>query len=83
MKYSIMIYPLFYYFSIAYGVIVGVLSYVILNGIPLALRKLSGDRIVPPNFDASEPWVVPPGGIVPIWMYVFLFLVLFCSTSED
>ncbi|KII84775.1 hypothetical protein PLICRDRAFT_179116 [Plicaturopsis crispa FD-325 SS-3] len=63
---TIIIIPFTY--NIAYGVIVGIFSYVILNGIPLALRKLSGDRVIPPNLDASEPWVVPPGGIVPIWL---------------
>jgi len=55
-------------FSIAYGVIAGVASYILLNGIPLAIRKLTGDRIVPANLDAKEPWIVPPGGIVPIWI---------------
>jgi adenine/guanine/hypoxanthine permease len=29
---------------------------------------LTGDRIVPANLDAKEPWVVPPGGIIPIWI---------------
>jgi AGZA family xanthine/uracil permease-like MFS transporter len=55
-------------FSIAYGVIAGVGSYILLNGIPLAIRKLSGDRIFPANYDAKEPWIIPPGGIVPIWI---------------
>lgn len=53
--------------SIAYGVIAGVLSYILLNGIPYILRKLTSDRIIPPNFDAAEPWVIPPGGIIPVW----------------
>lgn len=39
-----------------------------LNGIPLAIRKLSGDRIVPANIDAKEPWIIPPGGIIPVWI---------------
>ena len=54
--------------SIAYGVIAGIISYVLLNGVAWALRKISGDRIAPPALDASEPWVIPPGGIVPTWM---------------
>ena len=54
--------------SIAYGVIAGIISYVLINGIAWALRKVSGDRIVPPNYDSAEPWVIPPGGIVPAWM---------------
>jgi len=55
-------------FSIAYGVIAGVLSYMILNGIPLFLKKISKGRIVPPDYDLAEEWVIPPGGIVPSWM---------------
>lgn len=54
--------------SIAYGVIAGILSYILLNGIPWAIRKLSGKRISPPNYDSSEPWVIPPGGIMPFWL---------------
>lgn len=57
--------------SIAYGVIAGVLSYILINGIAWSLDKVSGGRISPPNYDESEPWVIPPGGIVPIWMFVF------------
>ena len=53
--------------SIAYGVIAGVGSYILLNGIPGLIRRLTGDHIVPPNIDAAEPWVIPPGGLVPVW----------------
>ena len=64
-----------YFFSIAYGVIAGILSFVLLNGIVLLVRKATAGRIIPPNLDASEKWVVPPGGIVPLWMFViFLFV---------
>ena len=56
--------------SIAYGVIAGVLSYITLNGIPFIITKLSGGRIVPHEVDKAEPWVIPPGGIVPPWVYV-------------
>ena len=56
--------------SIAYGVIAGVLSYITLNGIPFIIKKLSGGRIVPHEADKAEPWVIPPGGIVPPWVYV-------------
>jgi len=63
---TIIIIPLTY--NIAYGVIAGVLSYVLLNGIPLVLKKISGGRILPPNYEASEEWVIPPGGVVPLWI---------------
>ena len=56
--------------SIAYGVIAGIMSYMLLNGITLALRKISGGRIVPHDLDNAEEWVIPPGGIVPAWVYV-------------
>ncbi|KZP24240.1 hypothetical protein FIBSPDRAFT_822380 [Athelia psychrophila] len=62
---TIIVIPLSY--NIAYGVIAGVVSYILLNGIPGAIRMLTRGRIVPPNIDAAEPWVIPPGGLVPIW----------------
>jgi len=63
---TLIIIPLTY--NIAYGVIAGVLSYIILNGTPLLLKKLSGGRIVPPNYADAEEWVIPPGGILPYWI---------------
>ncbi|KAI9438923.1 xanthine/uracil permease [Lactarius indigo] len=63
---TILIIPLT--FNIAYGVIAGITSYILLNGLPWVLRKVSRDRIVPSNYGNAEPWIVPPGGIVPVWM---------------
>jgi AGZA family xanthine/uracil permease-like MFS transporter len=63
---TIIIIPLSY--NIAYGVIAGVASFILINGTAWALRKLTGGRIVPPSIDAAEPWIIPPGGIVPIWI---------------
>lgn len=63
---TILIIPLTY--NIAYGVIAGVLSYVLLNGVPWLIQKATGGRIVPPDLDASEEWVIPPGSIVPYWI---------------
>jgi len=63
---TLIIIPLSY--NIAYGLIAGLLTYISINFIPWALRKLSNDRIVPPNYDASEEWTVPPGSIFPSWM---------------
>lgn len=65
---TLIIIPLTY--NIAYGVIAGIISYVLLNGVAWLLRKISGNRIAPPALDAAEPWVIPPGGIVPTWMKV-------------
>jgi len=58
-------------FNIAYGVIAGIASYLLLNGVPWAIGKISGGRVLPPNIEASEEWTVPPGGMIPFWMYVF------------
>jgi len=55
-------------YSIAYGVIAGILSYILLNGIPLILKKVSGGKIIPADYDASEEWVIPAGGMTPPWM---------------
>ncbi|KAI6012211.1 permease family-domain-containing protein [Pisolithus marmoratus] len=63
---TILIIPLSY--NIAYGVITGVCSYIIINGSVWIIRRASNDRFLPPNYDASEPWVIPPGGVVPGWV---------------
>jgi len=62
--------------SMAYGVIAGILCYLLLNGIPFVLRKVSGDKLLPLDYELKEKWVIPPGGITPVWVYV-LRLVLF------
>ncbi|KIK95712.1 hypothetical protein PAXRUDRAFT_140080 [Paxillus rubicundulus Ve08.2h10] len=67
---TILVIPLSY--NIAYGVIVGVVSYIFLNGFVWIVRKVTNERISPPNYDASEAWVVPPGGIVPTWIKIVL-----------
>ncbi|KAG2134678.1 permease family-domain-containing protein [Suillus cothurnatus] len=67
---TILFIPLSY--NIAYGVIVGVFSYVIINGFVWVVSRASNNAIVPPNYDASEPWVIPPGGIVPSWIKILL-----------
>jgi len=63
---TLIIIPLTY--NIAYGVIAGVLSYLLLNGIPLVIKQISGGRLLPSGYEDSEKWTVPPGGIVPAWM---------------
>ncbi|KAL4244170.1 nucleobase:cation symporter-2 (NCS2) family protein [Abortiporus biennis] len=63
---TLIVIPLTY--NIAYGVIAGIISFVLINGIAWLIRKASGGRIVPPSFDQSEQWVIPPGSIIPSWM---------------
>ena len=57
-------------YNIAHGIIVGVISYTLLNGSIWAIRKVSGGRISPADYDEGERWEVPPGGVVPFWMCV-------------
>ena len=52
--------------GIAYGVLAGVISYILLN--PFFLRKISGGRIAPENYGNSERWVISPGSILPFWV---------------
>jgi AGZA family xanthine/uracil permease-like MFS transporter len=67
---TLVIIPLTY--NIAYGVIAGLISYMILNGVPFILRKISKGRIVPSDYDLAEEWVIPPGGIIPHWILKLL-----------
>ncbi|KAI9923928.1 hypothetical protein ASPWEDRAFT_152795 [Aspergillus wentii DTO 134E9] len=56
-------------YSIAYGLIAGILSYIAINVIVWVIEKASGGRIKPPNKDEKEPWTYKlPGGVFPPWM---------------
>jgi AGZA family xanthine/uracil permease-like MFS transporter len=56
-------------YSIAYGLIAGILSYTLINTLFYNVEKASGGRIVPPNKEEKDPWTWRiPGGIVPPWM---------------
>ncbi|KZV59487.1 hypothetical protein PENSPDRAFT_760424 [Peniophora sp. CONT] len=67
---TIIMIPLTY--NIAYGVIAGIFTYLLLNGIPWLIAKASNDRVVPPTYNQAETWVVPPGGIVPSWAKIVM-----------
>ncbi|KAF8714707.1 xanthine uracil permease, partial [Rhizoctonia solani] len=56
-------------YNIAYGLITGIVTYVLLNTLPWAIRRLSGRRISPPGYeDEREPWSIPDDGLLPLWM---------------
>jgi len=56
-------------YSIAYGLIAGITSYIFLNTVVWIVEKASGGRIVPPNKDEKEHWTWRiPGGVMPPWM---------------
>ncbi|KAJ1916015.1 hypothetical protein IWQ60_008252 [Tieghemiomyces parasiticus] len=69
---TIAIMPLTY--SIAYGLIAGILSYVIINGAAYIIERVARGRIAIPDKNLREPWNqirldVEGGGITPPWMY--------------
>ncbi|KAI1129311.1 purine transporter [Nemania abortiva] len=56
-------------YSIAYGLIAGIILYIIINTLVWLIGLASGGRIVPPNKDEKEPWSWRiPGGAMPPWM---------------
>ncbi|KAF2130519.1 hypothetical protein P153DRAFT_384784 [Dothidotthia symphoricarpi CBS 119687] len=56
-------------YSIAYGLIAGIVSYILINTLVFIIEKASGGRIVPPNKDEKEHWTYRiPGGILPPWV---------------
>ncbi|KAK7946491.1 uncharacterized protein PG986_010812 [Apiospora aurea] len=55
-------------YSIANGLIGGVCSYILINGVVWLVEKLSGGRVVPHDKNLKDPWTWRvPGGIFPAW----------------
>ena len=56
-------------YSIAYGLIAGIMSYILLNTTAWILEKVSGGRIRPQDKDLKDPWTYKiEGGLLPPWM---------------
>jgi AGZA family xanthine/uracil permease-like MFS transporter len=56
-------------YSIAYGLIAGICSYMLINTTVWIIEKASAGRIVPPNKDEKEPWTWRlEGGLLPPWI---------------
>ncbi|KAF2739758.1 hypothetical protein EJ04DRAFT_508621 [Polyplosphaeria fusca] len=56
-------------YSIAYGLIAGIISYMIINTTVWLIEMASGGRIVPPNKHEKEHWTWRiPGGFFPPWI---------------
>ncbi|KAI1349906.1 purine transporter [Xylaria sp. FL0043] len=56
-------------YSIAYGLIAGIILYIIINTLVWAIERASGGRIVPSNKSEKDPWTWRiPGGALPPWM---------------
>lgn len=64
---TIVIMPFTY--SIAYGLIAGIMSYIFINTTILIIEKASGGRIKPANKEDKEFWTYKVvGGVVPPWV---------------
>ncbi|KAH8195407.1 hypothetical protein TruAng_010439 [Truncatella angustata] len=56
-------------YSIADGLIAGVLSYILINTLVWLIKVASGGRIVPEFHDERDPWTYKiPGGFFPPWV---------------
>ena len=56
-------------YSIAYGLIAGIMSYILLNTIVFIIEKASGGRIKPKDKELKDPWTWKiEGGFLPPWL---------------
>jgi AGZA family xanthine/uracil permease-like MFS transporter len=56
-------------YSIAYGLIAGICSYIVINTIVWVVEKSSGGRLLPENKKDRDPWTYKiPGGMLPPWV---------------
>ncbi|KAL1857990.1 hypothetical protein Plec18170_003214 [Paecilomyces lecythidis] len=56
-------------YSIAYGLISGIVTYMILNTFTWLVDKASGGRITPANRHLKDQWTYKiPGGVLPAWI---------------
>ncbi|KAK3902549.1 permease family-domain-containing protein [Staphylotrichum tortipilum] len=63
-------------YSCAYGLISGLFTYTIINGAVYLVVKLSGERIIPENYDLKEYWSWRPPGERP-WAARALYRILY------
>ncbi|OCT49167.1 putative xanthine/uracil permease [Cladophialophora carrionii] len=56
-------------YSIAYGLIAGIISYIVLNTVVWIVEKISGNRIRPADKEYKDPWTYKiEGGLLPPWL---------------
>ena len=56
-------------YSIAYGLIAGIISYLVLNTTVWIVEKATGGRIKPADKEYKDPWTYRiEGGILPPWV---------------
>ncbi|KAK4191398.1 ubiquitin carboxyl-terminal hydrolase [Podospora australis] len=63
-------------YSVAYGLIAGIFSYVGINLCIWVVIKLSGDTVVPKNYELKEYWTWKPPGEKP-WIYRMVVRFIF------
>jgi AGZA family xanthine/uracil permease-like MFS transporter len=52
-------------YSVAYGLIAGLFTYTVLNGLIYITKLVSRGKIQPPDADLKEYWTYKPGGQLP------------------
>lgn len=56
-------------YSIAYGLITGIISYIVINTIVWIIEKISGNRIRPADKEFKDHWTYKiEGGVLPPWL---------------
>ncbi|KIW17006.1 hypothetical protein PV08_04197 [Exophiala spinifera] len=56
-------------YSIAYGLIAGIISYMVINTLVWIIEKASGGRIKPADKEYKDPWTYKiEGGVLPPWV---------------
>lgn len=56
-------------YSIAYGLIIGILTYTTLNTVAWIISKATGGRIVPHDYEQKDYWTYKvKGGLLPAWV---------------
>lgn len=78
---TIVLIPLTY--NVAYGVIAGIISYILLNGVVHLIRKCSKNRITPHNYESTEGSTVPSGSLIPSWIVCLLRRTIFSTTDTE
>ncbi|KAL3427064.1 xanthine/uracil permease [Phlyctema vagabunda] len=56
-------------FSIAYGLIAGIVTYIVLNGTAWIILKISRGRVAPFDYEQKDYWTYKvKGGLLPAWL---------------
>ena len=55
-------------YSIAYGLITGIITYMVLNTAEWIIKKLSGGRTKPANKEEKGPWMYKIPGLLSPWV---------------